>query len=1357
MTVWCQPNTIFKERHALRTAGLIALCVALITTLFFGDVSRATAGINQTLSYSGRLLQANGSVVPDGHYNIQFKIYQDGDGTQAGDTGGSGGTLKWTETYINNGGTSGVEVTHGFFSVDLGSNNPFGSSVDWNQDTLWLSMNVAGSSTSCTTYNSGTCIADGEMLPMKRITSTPYAMNAGQLGGKTASNFVQLGQGIQADASTNSSIYINKTNTGNLVQLQNAGSDVFNITNSGDVQFGNGSNHSLYVGTAAASTDGSNLTLFAGYGGSGTGNAGGKLFLQGGAAGGTDGNGGDVVITGGAKTGTGANGGLYLGTDSTDTIQIGNTSLSSGTQTIGIGNNNTSGGTTNVTIGAGGSATDGTTAIQSKGSTTISTNGTTRATFDDSNNFTLDTVNQLNNTTNVSNNQLLGFGIQGASGSYTAESNGYGAYIYNDTSALHFGITPYATAGSSVSPTSTSNDALAIASTANGIGTLIKSGVAYGPNLIDNGGFEAGGCTGWKGCTFNNTDVHSGNYASQFVMTNSTSTNSLEAPSLLAAQPGDVFYGEGWMKTSATTTGTSGMSICYYDKDNSWLSCDNGSFSNPGTSWVKYTVTGSAAPANTAYVQIKFFTSGDGSTAGTWYFDDVYVAKVNHQESALYKNSVDSSNAFQIQDASANTLFNVNTSNGTISVGSDGSATSGTTIIQSKDDTTISTNGTQRARFSGSGNTLYLGNADNSGQAATASSFTVQGTSSTGADTQGGSLTIQAGAATNGNANGGNLTISGGAGVGTGASGLVVISAPTYTTASTQTASSDTDITQSNIDGFGVVSLDATADNVSFTLSAPTLSTSAAGRILYVTAANGSHNFMLLANVGGGAGVEQSIPLQQNTTATMIWSGSLWTVAGSGGSGSLQSAYNNSVQSTGKAEITAYETTSGNGLVIRDSSTSPTSNSILSVQSSASAPLLSVNSLTPYQLATNPGAETAGGSSSTFPADTWSNSGIDAGGPSYWDAAVSRYTTAGNNIFTGSASVEVATQNGWTGARNKLNSKLTPGVGYSMSFHVRTDSGSFTSLGAYYLADGDTSSSWLYCIDAISVSSTAWTTVTCTFTAPSSGITSNNSIFITPQTDTGTFYIDDLSLTRTSTTSNVQVGGNSEGTNATFFTLGKSASAPADVGNSALLGSMYYDTTIGKVQCYEANGWGSCGDKPDNFITISPEYTNAVTHGTDIGTLSSDLCSASLNINDGTSGQPTICGSNETYNFYHWTSAETSVQNKDIYVTYQLPSTFNNFIAGSTSLAGRTDSTDSTVAYQVYKNHSGSGLTACGSSVSVSTGSQSTWQTVAASGSADPSACSFTAGDSIVFKITLSSLNDANAYVSNLNFNFSNQ
>jgi hypothetical protein len=206
---------------------------------------------------------------------------------------------------------------------------------------------------------------------------------------------------------------------------------------------------------------------------------------------------------------------------------------------------------------------------------------------------------------------------------------------------------------------------------------------------------------------------------------------------------------------------------------------------------------------------------------------------------------------------------------------------------------------------------------------------------------------------------------------------------------------------------------------------------------------------------------------------------------------------------------------------------------------------------------------------------------------------------------------------------------------------------------------------------------------------------------------------------------------------------------------------MYYDTTLGKIQCYQQSGWGSCGAAPDNIITISPEYNNAVMHGSGIGTMTSDFCSASLSINDGSSGQPSICSSGQTYNFYKWTSPQSSSQTYSIYVTYQLPSTFKTFKSGSTSVMARTDNGSSggtaQVQYTIYKNN-GSGLTACNATATVvSQNTQTAWQPGTAVGTMDPSTCGFAAGNSIVFKIDLSASSSAIAYVSNLGFTFSNQ
>lgn len=375
-----------RARFAMRLVVAMLLLLACTLMLVTPKSASAAEGINKTLNFQGRLLRATGGVVPDGNYNVQFKIYENGTGTVAGNPGG---TLKWTETYVNNGGTSGIEVTNGIISVNLGAKTPFGTSVNWNQDTLFLSINVAGVATTCTTFGTGTCTADGEMLPMKRLTSTPYAMNAGALGGKAAGDFVQLGQGVQSDFTTGmSSIFINKVNSGNLIQLQNGGTDVFTINQGGDLVFGNSSDHNLNVADSSTNTIGRTMTVRGGNGGSGTGANGGSLVLKGGNAGGTNGGGGNVEIDAGTKSGTGNDGYIAIGTNSASNILIG-TNYKAITQNILIGNNNTAGATSNVFIGAGSSAAAGTTSIQSKNNTEIATNGITRAVFDTNGNLTL--------------------------------------------------------------------------------------------------------------------------------------------------------------------------------------------------------------------------------------------------------------------------------------------------------------------------------------------------------------------------------------------------------------------------------------------------------------------------------------------------------------------------------------------------------------------------------------------------------------------------------------------------------------------------------------------------------------------------------------------------------------------------------------------------------------------------------------------------------------------------------------------------------------------------------------------------------------------------------------------------------
>jgi hypothetical protein len=68
--------------------------VLLMTTALPAPSTQAATGINSQLNFQGRLLTASGAVVPDGDYNMQFKIYCDGNGDTTGsDPGSCNGTV----------------------------------------------------------------------------------------------------------------------------------------------------------------------------------------------------------------------------------------------------------------------------------------------------------------------------------------------------------------------------------------------------------------------------------------------------------------------------------------------------------------------------------------------------------------------------------------------------------------------------------------------------------------------------------------------------------------------------------------------------------------------------------------------------------------------------------------------------------------------------------------------------------------------------------------------------------------------------------------------------------------------------------------------------------------------------------------------------------------------------------------------------------------------------------------------------------------------------------------------------------------------------------------------------------------
>lgn len=116
------------------------LFLSTILILFAGIVF---GQIPQTISYQGVLTDASGTTVPDGNYNLAFKLY---DAT-------SGGSALWAENQS-------VAVAHGIFNVILGSVNPLTLPFD---KQYWLGVTVGTSS---------------ELVPRISLTSTPYSLIA---------------------------------------------------------------------------------------------------------------------------------------------------------------------------------------------------------------------------------------------------------------------------------------------------------------------------------------------------------------------------------------------------------------------------------------------------------------------------------------------------------------------------------------------------------------------------------------------------------------------------------------------------------------------------------------------------------------------------------------------------------------------------------------------------------------------------------------------------------------------------------------------------------------------------------------------------------------------------------------------------------------------------------------------------------------------------------------------------------------------------------------------------------------------------------------------------------------------------
>lgn len=181
--------------------------------LLFVCVSHAHADPNPQLTFTGNL--ANTSETPlSGTYDMVFRIYETP----------TGGTPVATSTHTAANGNP-VTVTDGEFSVEIGSG--VGNSLaglNFETDAFYVGLTIE---------------SDSEMTPRERFASAAYSFNANYIDGFDSSVLVRNNAtGTIATSSTDTILSIVQSGGGDILNLYDGSTEVFTVTNAGNVGIG---------------------------------------------------------------------------------------------------------------------------------------------------------------------------------------------------------------------------------------------------------------------------------------------------------------------------------------------------------------------------------------------------------------------------------------------------------------------------------------------------------------------------------------------------------------------------------------------------------------------------------------------------------------------------------------------------------------------------------------------------------------------------------------------------------------------------------------------------------------------------------------------------------------------------------------------------------------------------------------------------------------------------------------------------------------------------------------------------------------------------------------------------------------
>ena len=175
----------------------ILIATALTLTTLFGVAAPLTTQAAQSVPYKvnfqGRLTDNNGNILPDGSYNVQFRLYD----------ALSSGTLKWTENRVFGASDNRIVIQNGLFNIQFGDLTALSPSLFSGAFPLYLEVELPTPASATCASNGCAVFTEGPMTPRQPMASSAYAINSDTIDGIDSTGLVQLTPSGQQTGSIN--------------------------------------------------------------------------------------------------------------------------------------------------------------------------------------------------------------------------------------------------------------------------------------------------------------------------------------------------------------------------------------------------------------------------------------------------------------------------------------------------------------------------------------------------------------------------------------------------------------------------------------------------------------------------------------------------------------------------------------------------------------------------------------------------------------------------------------------------------------------------------------------------------------------------------------------------------------------------------------------------------------------------------------------------------------------------------------------------------------------------------------------------------------------------------------------------